>query len=93
MIIVSLQHIPPAILHIQPKIHSVNCNTDNLKLACSFDCVKYSNAHSLQWIDAVCSGSGDDAGLTRLVSSEDEVRWSQQLGVRQQSLGTFIAKR
>lgn len=48
---------------------------------------------SLQWTDAVCSGSGDDAGLTRLVSSQDEVGWSQQLSVRQQSLGTFIAKR
>jgi len=41
----------------------------------------------------VCSGSGDDAGLTRLVPSQDEVSWSEQLSVRQQSLGTFIAKR
>lgn len=48
---------------------------------------------SLQWTDAVCPGSGDDAGLTRLVSSQDEVGWSQQLSVSQQSLGTFIAKR
>lgn len=37
------------------------------------------------------SGPGDDAALARLVSSEDEVGWSQQLGLNQESLGLLVA--
>ena len=47
--------------------------------------------YSLQDIDAEQPGAGDDAALARLVSSQDEVRWSQQLGLSQERFGFLVA--
>lgn len=45
----------------------------------------------LQDIDAEQPGPGDDAALARMVSSNDEVGWSQQLGLSQESFGFLVA--
>lgn len=45
----------------------------------------------LQDVEAEQSGPGDDAALARAVSSQDEVGWSQQLGLSQPSLGLLVA--
>lgn len=50
-----------------------------------------SEQHSLQNVDAEHPGPGDDAALARLVSSQDEIRRRQQLGLSQERLGFFVA--
>lgn len=48
-------------------------------------------ACSLQRVEVVCSGAGDDARLAALVASQNKVSRSQQLGVGQQLLSFGIA--
>lgn len=55
-------------------------------IVCVCDCVC-----SLQRVEVVCSGAGDDARLAALVSSQNEVSRSQQLRVRQQLLSFHVA--
>lgn len=54
-------------------------------------CFKADVEDSLQDINAELSGSGDDAALSCLVSSEDEVSWSEHLRLSQLLFGFLIA--
>lgn len=62
----------------------------------TLSCTTYWNApkviqYLLQDIKTEQSGPGNDAALPGLVSSEDEVGWSEQLGLRQESFGFLVA--
>lgn len=46
----------------------------------------------LQDVNTEQSGSGDDAALACTVPSENEVGWSQQLGLSQTSFGFLVAR-
>lgn len=54
-------------------------------------CFKADVEDSLQDINAEQSGPGDDAALPCLVSSEDEVSWSEHLSLSQLLFGFLIA--